>query len=186
VVFERNISARCRERRRLVERVGGATVDGVAKWLLKSEPDVFGYDDLVRNKREGWDGVRNYQARNFMRDDMKPGDQVLYYHSGANPPHVAGTAVVVREAYPDHTSWDKKSDHFDPKSTQQEPRWFMVDIQLQDICPEILSLEELRQAKPLADMVLLQRGSRLSVQPVTKAEFETVLKLAKAKAKQAK
>lgn len=152
-------------------------------WLLKSEPDCFSIEDLANAPEQTtyWDGVRNYQARNFMRDDMQPGDHVLYYHSGAKPPHIAGTARVVREAYPDHTSWDKKSDHYDPKSTQQDPRWFMVDIRLEEIFPRTLSLDELRTIKPLADMVLLQRGSRLSVQPVKKQEFDTIVKLAKKK-----
>jgi predicted RNA-binding protein with PUA-like domain len=155
-------------------------------WLLKSEPDCFSIDDLAAAPAQTtcWDGVRNYQARNFMRDDMKTGDQVLYYHSNAKPPHLAGTSTVVRESYPDHTCWDKNNDHYDPKSTQLEPRWFMVDIQLAEKFAETLSLEELRSIEALADMVLLQKGSRLSVQPVKKKEFDTIVKLAKKKAKQ--
>ena len=149
-------------------------------WLLKSEPECFSIHDLAAAPRQTtfWDGVRNYQARNFLRDAMRVGDRVLYYHSSAKPPHVAGTAVVVKEGYPDHTAWDKTSDHYDEKSTPDNPRWFMVDIQLDRIFAEPIPLEALREVKALRDMVLLQRGSRLSVQPVTKAEFDAIIKLA--------
>jgi predicted RNA-binding protein with PUA-like domain len=122
--------------------------------------------------------VRNYQARNFLRDDVKKGDRVLFYHSGGEAPAVAGTAVVVREAYPDHTAWNKKSDHFDPKASPEKPIWQMVDICLEQVFPHPVPLSELRQVKSLAGMELLKRGSRLSIQPITKAQFETIVKLA--------
>lgn len=150
-------------------------------WLLKSEPDCFSIHHLAAAPRQTtyWDGVRNYQARNFMRDDMKKGDHVLFYHSNADPPAVAGTATVVKEAYPDHTAWDPQNQHYDPKSTGDNPIWMMVDIKLDTIFPEPLPLEYLRGVPELAEMELLRKGSRLSVQPVRPAEFERVLKLAK-------
>lgn len=148
-------------------------------WLMKCEPDVYSIDDLAKdkNKTTCWDGVRNYQARNLMRDKMKKGDLVLYYHSNANPPGVAGVAKIVRESYPDHTQFDKKSKYFDPKATKAEPRWFMVDIQWVKKFPTFLSLEGLKEVKALDGMVLLQKGSRLSVQPVTKKQYETIDKM---------
>ncbi len=149
-------------------------------WLMKSEPNCFSIDDLAKekNKTTCWDGVRNYQARNFMRDDMKKGDEVLFYHSNAKPPCVAGVAKIVKESYPDFTAFDPKNKHFDPKSKQAEPRWFMVDIKLVKKLKRAVPLDELRTIKSLDGMVLLQKGSRLSVQPVTKKQFETVLKVA--------
>jgi predicted RNA-binding protein with PUA-like domain len=148
-------------------------------WLMKSEPNCFSIDDLAaeKNKTTHWDGVRNYQARNFMRDDMKKGDKVLFYHSNAKPPCVAGVAKIVKESYPDFTAFDPKERHFDPKSKHENPRWFMVDIKLVKKLKRPLSLAELRTVKSLDGMVLLQKGSRLSVQPVTKKQFETVCKL---------
>jgi predicted RNA-binding protein with PUA-like domain len=149
-------------------------------WLVKTEPDCFSIHDLARSPEQTtfWDGVRNYQARNFMRA-MKRGDGVLFYHSGVAPPTIAGTATVVREAYPDHTALDPRSDHFDPKSTEANPIWEMVDIKLERIFDRPLALDELRGVKPLAKMELLRRGSRLSVQPVTATEWQAVLTLAK-------
>ena len=145
-------------------------------WLLKSEPDSFSFDDLMAapDRTTHWDGVRNYQARNFMRDDMKAGDLVLYYHSGAEPPGVAGIAEVVREGYPDHTALDPRDPHFDPKSTQEAPIWMMVDVRALERFARLVALPELRATPGLERMVLLQKGSRLSVQPVTAAEFEIV------------
>jgi predicted RNA-binding protein with PUA-like domain len=122
--------------------------------------------------------VRNYQARNFLRDDFKLGDGVLFYHSSTAPPAIVGTATVVREGYPDHTAWTAKDHHFDPKASPENPIWSMVDIQLDGIFAEPLPLERLRATTALAKMELLRRGSRLSVQPVTKAEWDAVLKLA--------
>lgn len=152
-------------------------------WLMKTEPTSYSIQDLAKEKKQTthWDGVRNYQARNSMRDDMRVGDKVLVYHSNANPPAVAGVARIVRESYPDHTSWDPDHKHYDPKSTAQNPRWFMVDIKLEQIFDEPIPLDELRGVSALKEMELLRKGSRLSVQPVRKPEFDAVLKLAKKK-----
>ena len=149
-------------------------------WLVKTEPESFSIDDLAtaKDRTTYWDGVRNYQARNFMRD-MKVGERVLFYHSGGDEPAIVGTARIVREAYADPTSWDKKDSHYDPKSTPENPSWFMVNLQLDEKFPRPLPLDELRGVAALAKMELLRRGSRLSVQPVSKAEFDTILKLAK-------
>jgi predicted RNA-binding protein with PUA-like domain len=148
-------------------------------WLVKSEPHAFSFDDLVASPRKTtcWDGVRNYQARNFMRDGMKQGDLVLFYHSSADPTAVMGVARVVREAYPDATAFDPRDSHFDPKSKPDAPTWMMVDIQAVERFMHPVTLAELRGVKGLEKMVLLQRGSRLSVQPVTAREFEIVRKL---------
>ena len=149
-------------------------------WLLKTEPDSFSIQDLAKCPKQTtcWDGVRNYQARNFMRDDMKLGDEVLFYHSSANPPAVVGTAVIVRESYADPTAWDPRDHHFDAKASPDNPIWQMVDIKLQEVFTAPLGLEELRRVAGLKKMELLRRGSRLSVQPVTEDEFEMVLSLA--------
>ena len=149
-------------------------------WLLKTEPESFSIQDLQNAPHQTtfWDGVRNYQARNTLRDDMKLGDRVLFYHSNADPPAIVGLARVVQEGYPDHTSWDETNHHYDPGSTPQNPRWYMVDIQLELIFDKPLGLDQLRTVKSLAKMELLRKGSRLSVQPVTAAEFKQVLKLA--------
>ena len=146
-------------------------------WLMKSEPDAFSIDDLKRRKREPWSGVRNYQARNFMRQ-MQPGDGVLFYHSSTAVPGVVGIAEVVTEAYPDPTQFQKKSPYFDPKSTREEPRWSLVDVAFVRKLPRVIALEELRAiADDLEGFALLQRGSRLSVLPVTPAQWKTLLKL---------
>ena len=151
-------------------------------WLMKSEPRVFSIEDLARSSKQTtcWDGVRNYQARNFMRA-MAAGDRVLFYHSNAEPPTVVGVVEVVRTAYPDATQFDKTSHHYDPASALSAPRWDMVDIQYRQTFKTSLSLDRLRQELKLKGMVLLQKGSRLSVQPVTEAEWAVVLKLAGAK-----
>ncbi|MGW8181357.1 MAG: EVE domain-containing protein [bacterium] len=145
-------------------------------WLMKSEPDVYSVEDLERDGQTHWDGVRNYQARNFMRDRMQVGDHVLYYHSNVKPPGVAGTARVVREAYPDHTSWDSNSKYFDPKSSPEAPRWFMVDIAFEERFQQIVTLDRIKQESALQEMVLVKRG-RLSVQPVEKVEFDLIRKI---------
>jgi predicted RNA-binding protein with PUA-like domain len=145
-------------------------------WLMKSEPNCYSIDDLKRDKTTHWDGVRNYQARNFMRDDMKKNDKVLFYHSNAKPPGIAGVATIHKESYPDFTAFDPNEMHFDPKSKQAEPTWYMVDVKFSKKLKRFLPLEELRTVKGLDGMVLLQKGSRLSVQPVTKKQFETILK----------
>lgn len=151
-------------------------------WLMKTEPNAYSIQDLAKEKKKTthWDGVRNYQARNFMRDEMKLGDEVLIYHSNAKPPAIVGRAKIVRESYPDFTAWDPNDKHYDPKSTGENPRWFMVDIQLIEIFKEPLGLPDLRDIKALSDMVLLQKGSRLSVQPVKKKEYDAILKIAAA------
>jgi predicted RNA-binding protein with PUA-like domain len=148
----------------------------MASWLMKSEPDVFGIDDLERKGVEHWDGVRNYQARNHMRS-MKVGDRVLFYHSSADPPGVAGLARVCKEAYPDFTAWDPKSKYHDPKSTPDAPRWFMVDVEFVERFPRLVPLDELRQTPGLEDMLVLRRGMRLSVQPVAARELQLICKL---------
>jgi predicted RNA-binding protein with PUA-like domain len=150
-------------------------------WLFKSEPSVFSIDDLAKapEKTTFWDGVRNYQARNTLRDSVKKGDLVLFYHSNAEPPGIAGLAEVVREGYPDSTAFDKKDPHFDPKSDPKNPTWFMVDVRHVKTFSRIIPLEELRSIPQLKDMVLLQKGSRLSIQPVTAAEWKIIEKLVK-------
>jgi Uncharacterized conserved protein len=151
-------------------------------WLVKTEPESFSIDDLAKAPQQttGWSGVRNYQARNYMRE-MKLGDRVLVYHSSSDPRAVVGVATVARESYPDHTAWDKKDPHYDPQSTKDDPRWFMVDLKFEQTFKRPLPLDELRGVAALKEMELLRRGSRLSVQPVRKAEFEAILKLAGAK-----
>jgi predicted RNA-binding protein with PUA-like domain len=153
----------------------------MAFWLIKSEPETFSIQDLARapKKTTCWEGVRNYQARNFLRA-MKKGDLAIFYHSNASPPAAVGVAKVVREAYPDDTAWDPKSHYHDPKASPDNPLWSMVDMQLVEIFPRAISLEELRSVKALAGMELLRRGSRLSVTPVTAAEFRTIERLAQA------
>jgi predicted RNA-binding protein with PUA-like domain len=148
-------------------------------WLMKSEPGAFSIDDLAKAPKQTtcWDGVRNYQARNFMRA-MAVGDLVLFYHSNAEPPAIAGTAEVVRTAYPDDTQFDKRSHHYDPASTKTAPRWDMVDIKYRERFIPSLSLDRLRQEPKLKNMVLLRKGSRLSVQPVTESEWAVILTLA--------
>jgi predicted RNA-binding protein with PUA-like domain len=145
-------------------------------WLMKSEPSAFSIDDLRRASRQttGWDGVRNYQARNFMRS-MAIGDRVLFYHSNAEPPAVVGIAEVVKTAYADPTQFDRKDEHYDPESNPSTPRWDMVDIKYIRKFSQPVSLDQLRKDPKLKDMVLLRKGSRLSVQPVTPAEWEYIL-----------
>lgn len=149
-------------------------------WLVKSEPDVFSFADLLKapKKTTCWDGVRNYQARNTLRDQMKQGDRVLYYHSNAEPSGIAGICEVVREGYPDHTAFDPKDPHFDPKSRRDEPTWYMVDVRAVAPFPRLVTLAELKGVKGLEHMALVQKGSRLSVQPVTRKEWEIVCRIA--------
>ena len=147
-------------------------------WLMKSEPETYSIDDLKRNKVDHWDGVRNYQARNFMRDEMKKGDGVLFYHSNCAVPGVVGMGEVWREGYPDHTAFDKKSKYFDPKSSRDNPRWFMVDIKFRKKFVAFVSLETMKTQKELKEMKVVQKGNRLSITPVMRAEFEYILRLA--------
>ncbi len=150
----------------------------MAYWLMKSEPGEFSIDDLYRRpeRSEHWDGVRNYQARNFMRD-MKKGDQVLFYHSNCETPGVVGIARVVREAYPDHTAFDPDDPHYDPKSDPENPRWLMVDVQYVRKLRRTIPLQELKENPELAAMALVRKGNRLSVMPVSEAEWQAVLEM---------
>ncbi len=145
---------------------------------MKSEPDDYSIDDLINeeNSTAEWDGVRNYQARNFLRDQIKIGDEILYYHSNSKPSGVVGTAEVVKNGYPDFTAWDPNSKHPDPKSTIESPIWYMVDIKATKKFKKIISLQQIKQIPELAQMVLV-KNSRLSVQPVTHAEFEMICQI---------
>jgi len=153
-------------------------------WLFKSEADCYSIDDLAKAPKQTtfWDGVRNYQARNYLRDDVKVGDGVFLYHSGSDPLAIAGTMEVVKAAYPDHTAFDKKEQHYDAKSKPDAPTWFMVDVRLKQKFQPVVTRDMLKAAKELAKMVVLQQGSRLSIMPVTDAEWRTVHKLAGVKA----
>jgi predicted RNA-binding protein with PUA-like domain len=148
-------------------------------WLIKSEPDVFSIDDLAKVTREPWSGVRNYQARNFMWKEMKPGDLALFYHSNAKPPGITGIARVVGQAYPDPTQFDAASDYFDPKSKPENPRWWLTDFEFVGKFSEMLTLEAIKADSLLAEMVVCQRGTRLSINPVDPMHFKHVCKLAK-------
>ncbi len=148
-------------------------------WLMKSEPDTFSFQDLLNSPKQTtlWDGVRNYQARNFMRDEMQVGDGILFYHSNAKPPGVAGIAEVASEAYDDPTQFDSTDSHYDPKSPVDAPRWQLVDIRGIEELPTFVTLTELKSEPALADMALVQRGNRLSVMPVKANEWGRVLEL---------
>jgi predicted RNA-binding protein with PUA-like domain len=150
-------------------------------WLFKTEADVFSFDDLTAAPRRttGWDGVRNFQARNLLRDEMKKGDGVLIYHSRVEPMAVVGEAEIVRGGYPDPTQFDERHDHFDPKAREEAPTWFQVDVRAVAALPRPVTLEEIKATPALADMPLIRRGNRLSVQPVSPAQFKLVLKLGK-------
>ncbi|MEW6432570.1 MAG: EVE domain-containing protein [Myxococcota bacterium] len=152
-------------------------------WLMKSEPDVFSIDDLERDGVTGWEGVRNYQARNFMRDEMKQGDLVFFYHSNAEPPGLAGLARVDGPAIPDPTQFDKKSEYYDAGSDKSEPRWLMVTVRFVEKFPRLVPLEVLKADPALKGLALLQKGQRLSVQPVSRAHAKRLLALAKSKTK---
>lgn len=148
-------------------------------WLVKSEPDIYSIDDLAKEKDKTtyWDGVRNYQARNFIRDEMKLGDAVLFYHSNSDPTAVVGVCEVVKEAYPDFTAFDPDDSHYDPKSKKDNPAWMMVDIKLVKKFKTPVTLEEIKNNPKLNNMRLVQRGNRLSVFPVEKNEFDEILKM---------
>ena len=145
-------------------------------WLLKTEPNAFSFDDLWKAPKRTtfWDGVRNFQARNTLRDKMKVGDQVFIYHSSTDPTGIVGIAEVVREGYPDPTAFDPDDSHYDPKSKRESPTWYVVDVKAVERIDPMITLEELRTVKGLEKMVLLQRGSRLSVQPVSPAEWKVI------------
>jgi predicted RNA-binding protein with PUA-like domain len=144
---------------------------------MKCEPAAYTIDDLAHDGTTSWEGVRNYQARNFMRDQMQVGDPVLFYASNADPSGVTGLATIQRAGYPDHFAWTKGHKYFDAASTREKPVWYMVDIAFVERFPEVVSLETLKQTRGLERMMVTQKGSRLSVQPVTRAEFEIVVRL---------
>jgi predicted RNA-binding protein with PUA-like domain len=150
-------------------------------WLMKTEPSTFDVEALARAKRSttSWDGVRNYQARNMIRDDMKKGDQVFLYYSSTDVPGIVATMKIVKEGYPDPTAFDRKDHHYDPDSDPEKPRWFMVDVQLERRLARLITLDELRKhaTKELKNMVLLRKGNRLSITPVTAAEWQFILSL---------
>ena len=146
-------------------------------WLMKSEPHVYSINDLKRDGETHWDGVRNYQARNFMRDQMRVGDKVLYYHSNAKTIGVVGVARVCRESYPDFTAWDPEDKHYDPKSPESDPRWFMVDIAFVEAFSNVVSLKTLKETQELEGMYVTRRGMRLSVQPVEEEHFHRVVEM---------
>ena len=149
-------------------------------WLMKSEEEVYSIRDLERDESTHWEGVRNYEARNLMRDQMKVGDGVLFYHSNAKPPGVAGLARVARAGYPDHFAFEKKNKYFDPKSDPENPRWIMVDVAFVEAFNEVLSLEEIRATPELGEMALVKRA-RLSVQPVAKEAFQLIRRMGRKK-----
>ena len=146
-------------------------------WLMKSEPDVYSIDHLKKDGTTWWTGVRNYQARNFMMNEMKVGDWVLFYHSNAEPPGVAGLAQVSKSAEPDSLQFDKKSEYFDPKASKEKPIWFCVQVKYAGHFKHLVSLDDLRKEKSLSEMFVLKKGQRLSIQPVTEKEFATVKKM---------
>ena len=148
-------------------------------WLVKSEPTTYSIDQLKLDKVTSWEGVRNYQARNFMRDQMKNGDLVFFYHSNCEGPGIVGLAKVVKESHPDKTQWDKKSKYYDDKASKEKPRWFLVDLEYQATYSTPISLSKLKSTKGLEKMLLLQKGSRLSVLPVSENEYLLISKLAK-------
>lgn len=152
----------------------------MAFWLFKSEPDCFSFADLMAqpDRSTGWDGIRNYQARNYLRDQVRKGDRVLFYHSSASPPAIAGVAEVVREAHPDPTAFDPESSHYDPESDQSQPRWFQVSIRAVEAIDPPIGLPQLRTIPALAGMELLRKGSRLSIQPVRPEEWDVIIALA--------
>ncbi len=148
-------------------------------WLMKSEPDVFGINDLYNkpNQTEHWDGVRNYQARNMMRDAMKLGDQVFFYHSNCDQPGIVGIMEIVKEGYPDFTAFDPDDSHFDPKSDPEKPRWMMVDVKFVKTLSRTISLRELKAKQELVDMAVVRPGNRLSIMPVSAYEWQFILGL---------
>jgi predicted RNA-binding protein with PUA-like domain len=150
-------------------------------WLMKCEPSAYAIDDLERDGRSSWEGVRNYKARNYMRDEMQVGDGVLFYASNADPSGVTGLATIVKAAYPDHFAWRAGHQYYDAASSKEKPIWYMVDIGFVERFPEIVSLESLKTAKGLEHMMVTQKGSRLSVQPVTRREYDIVVRLGRNK-----
>lgn len=150
-------------------------------WLMKTEPGTYSIDDLARDGKTAWDGVRNFQARNFLRDEMKPGDLVLFYHSVAKEKGVVGVAKVAKAGYPDPSAFDRRSKYHDAKSRKDDPTWFVVDVEHVETFPRVVTLEELKNTKQLDGMMVTRRGARLSVQPVEKEHFEIVRKMGRKK-----
>lgn len=144
---------------------------------MKSEPNTYSIDDLLKDKTTQWEGIRNYQARNFMKDEMSIGDKVLFYHSNAKPPGVAGLAEVSRLAYPDHFAWNPDSDYFDPKSTPDKPIWMMVDVKFIRKFNTFISLDLIKQDPHLQDMMVIKRGARLSIQPISQENYNYISQL---------
>ena len=155
-------------------------------WLMKCEPSAYSIDDLARDGSTSWEGVRNYQARNFLRDEMRMGDGVLFYASNASPSGVTGLAEIAREGYPDHLAWQRGHTYFDAASTKEAPIWYMVDIRFVERFPAIVPLDVLKATPGLEEMMVTKKGSRLSVQPVTRAEYDIVVKLGRAGRKHSK
>ncbi len=149
----------------------------VAYWLMKSEPDVYSIDDLERDGREMWDSIRNYQARNMMRDDMRIGDEIFFYHSNCKEPAVVGISRVASEPYPDPVQFDSESKYFDPKSSKDDPRWILVDVEFVRKLNKPITLAEIKAHPGLADMILTRRGNRLSIMPVNKEHWDQILTL---------
>lgn len=150
-------------------------------WLFKTEPDAFSIDDLAArpNQTEHWDGIRNYQARNFLRDQVKQGDKVFIYHSSCKDFGIAGLAEVVKEAYPDHTQFDPESHYYDPKSSPDNPRWVMVDVKFIEKFPDVLALKKIKTMPEISEVGLVKKGHRLSIMPVNEQEFSALLAAAK-------
>ncbi|EKD71952.1 MAG: hypothetical protein ACD_46C00050G0005 [uncultured bacterium] len=148
-------------------------------WLFKSEPETFSIDDLANRPKqtEHWDGVRNYQVRNMLRDEIKKGDLGFFYHSSCTPPGIAGVVEVVKEGYPDFVAWDPRSNYFDPKSTPENPRWYMVDVKLVKKFPRLITLDEIRHHPQLKNMLILRKGNRLSITSVSKKEWDVINKI---------
>lgn len=146
-------------------------------WLMKSEPEVYSIDDLKRDRTTGWDSIRNFKARNYLRDDIRVGDRVLFYHSNAKPPGVAGVAEVVEAGHPDPVQFDRTSDYYDPKATKDKPIWYQVRVTFVEKLPVFVSLDALKADKALSGMMVIKRGARLSVQPVSRAHFDHVLRM---------
>ncbi|MGB5492113.1 MAG: EVE domain-containing protein [Woeseiaceae bacterium] len=146
-------------------------------WLMKSEPDAYSIDDLQRDGRDMWDGIRNYQARNMMRDDMEVGDEIFFYHSNCKEPGIVGIARVVSEPYPDPTQFDKKSKYFDTKSKKEDPRWILVDVEFVRKLERNITLAEIKEQRSLDDMILTRKGNRLSIMPVSGKHWNKILSL---------
>lgn len=144
-------------------------------WLMKSEPTAYSIEDLKKDKTTPWDGIRNYQARNFMRDKMEVGDKILFYHSNAKPTGIVGLGEIISKAYPDFTAWDKTNKHFDPKSTPEKPIWVMVDVGYVKTFTKMLTLEEMKNIPELKGMLVTKRGQRLSIQPVEKEHYDWIV-----------